>query len=92
MTELEPTDVDQGRVLHPLRTAAMVIYLTLALLVVMIPQSMVNWLGDMNANVVQESLFRAAESLRKVADATGAATPYRRARALFLALKGGEDD
>jgi hypothetical protein len=92
MTDVEPTNVDQGRASHPLRTAAMVIYLTLALLAVMIPQSVVNWLGDMNTNVVQEPLFRAAESLQKVAEATGAATPYRRARALFLALKGVEDD
>jgi len=83
--------VQQVRASQPLRAAAIVIYVTLALLVVTIPQSMVNWLADMNGNAVQETLLRVAESLQKVCAATGLATPYSRARALFLALRGNEE-
>ena len=77
---------------HPLRTTAIVIYGTLALLAVTIPQSVVNWLGDMRGNPVQETLMRAAEALQSAADGTGIAAPYRRARDLFDAVTGHDSN
>jgi hypothetical protein len=77
---------------HPLRTTAIVIYGTFALLAVTIPQSVVNWLGDMRGNPVQETLMRAAEALQSAADGTGIAAPFRRARDLFDAVTGHDNN
>jgi hypothetical protein len=75
-----------------LRAAALVIYVTLVLLAITIPQSVVNWLRDMNGNPVQETALRVAEPLQKLSQQTGIAVPYTRARAFFLALVGKESD
>jgi len=77
---------------RPLRTAAVVIYATLALLVLTIPQSLPNWLRDMEENPVQQALLRAASGVQAAAEAVGLAVPYRRARAAFHAWAGKEDD
>jgi hypothetical protein len=73
---------------HPLRTTTIVIYATFALLAATIPQSVVNWIGDMRGNAVQEALMRGAEAFQSAAERTGIATPYRRARDLFDAVTG----
>jgi hypothetical protein len=75
-----------------LRATAIVIYVTLLLLVLTIPQSVVNWLRDMNGNPVQETALRGAEVVQKLSQQTGIAVPYTRARAFFLALVGKESD
>jgi hypothetical protein len=75
---------------HPLRKAAFVIYLTLTMLAIAIPQSLVNWLGDMNGNPVQEMLLRGAEALRYASEQAGIAIPYLRAREAFIAAAGVE--
>jgi hypothetical protein len=75
-----------------LRAAAIVIYATLLILVIAIPQSLVNWLGDMNGNAVQETALRGATALQTFAQRTGIAAPYIRARAFFLALVGKDSD
>ena len=77
---------------RPLRTAAIVIYATLALLAIAIPQSPANWLRDMKSSAVQETLLRGAEALEDAARRTGIDVPYRRARALFLAFAGKEEN
>jgi hypothetical protein len=71
-----------------LRATAVVIYVTLFLLALAIPQSVVNWLGDMNGNPVQETAMHAAEALQNVSQRTGVAVPYTRARTFFLTLVG----
>jgi hypothetical protein len=75
-----------------LRTAAIVIYAVLALLVVTIPQGPVNWLHDMNSNPVQEALLRGAEFLQEASQRTGVAVPYQRVRSLFFVLTGKEEN
>jgi hypothetical protein len=77
---------------HNLRIAAIVIYAVLALLVITIPQGPVNWLHDMNSNPVQEALLRGAEFLQEASQQTGLAAPYQRARSLFFALAGKEEN
>ncbi len=77
---------------HHLRTAAIVIYAVLALLVITIPQGPVNWLHDMNSNPMQEALLRGAEFLQEASQRTGVAVPYQRARALFFVLTGKEEN
>jgi hypothetical protein len=77
---------------HHLRTAAIVIYAVLALLVVTIPQGPVNWLHDMNSNPVQDALLRGAEFLQEASRRTGVAVPYQRARSLFFVLAGKEEN
>ena len=84
-------NVDQPRSCRQ-RTAAIVIYATFALLAVTIPQSLVNWLGDMRGNAVQERLLRGAEFLQSFSNGTGIATPYRRSRDLFNALTGHSEN
>lgn len=76
----------------PLRVTAIVIYLTLALLAVTIPQSLTNWLSDMNGNPVQETALRSAEILRNLSQRAGVAGPYQRARDIFIAVSGAEPD
>ena len=88
---VNPTSPDQPRP-YPLRTAIIVIYATFALLAVTIPQSLVNWLGDMRSNPVQEALLRGAQALQSFAEQTGVATPYRRAHELFNAATGHDDN
>jgi hypothetical protein len=75
-----------------LRTAAIVIYAVLVLLVITIPQGPVNWLHDMNSNPMQEVLLRGAEFLQEASQQTGLAVPYQRARSLFFALAGKEEN
>ena len=76
----------------PVRTAAIIIYATFALLMLTIPQSLVNWLRDMDENPVQQTLLRGAEAGQAVSRRAGLDAPYRRMRAEFYALTGKEDN
>jgi hypothetical protein len=77
---------------RPVRTAAVVIYATLALLVLTIPQSLVNWLSDIEENPVQQVLLHAASGVQAASQAVGLDAPYRRARATFHQWAGKEVD
>jgi len=77
---------------HPLRTATVIVYATLALLILTIPQSLPNWLRDMEENPVQQALLHAASGVQAASQAVGLDVPYRRARAAFRAWAGKEDD
>jgi hypothetical protein len=77
---------------RPIRTAGAVIYGTFALLLVTIPQSLVNRLGDMESGPAQQSLLSAAEALQAASHMIGLDAPYIRARAMFFALAGKNDD
>ena len=90
MKHVDPSDLDQPQPAKALRTAAIVIYATLALLTLTIPQSVSNWLSDMNGNPVQEAALRAAEGLRNASEAIGVAGVYQRARDKFLSISGIE--
>jgi hypothetical protein len=74
-----------------LRTVAVVIYATLLLLALAIPQSIVSWIGDMKSIEMQETLLPAAETLQRLSRQIGIDAPYTRARAAFLALTSKED-
>jgi len=76
----------------PLRAAALVIYGTLALLALAIPQSLTNWLRDMNENPVEALALRGAEVLQSAAERTGVPAVYRHARDAFIAISGVEPD
>ena len=93
MPNAERTEGNRGQgTAHTVRTAAVVIYATLALLIVTIPQSLPNWLRDMEENPVQQVLLHAASGVQAAAQAVGLDVPYRRARAAFHAWTGKEDD
>jgi hypothetical protein len=77
---------------HPLRGAAIVIYGTFALLVVTIPQSLVNRLNDLEENPAQQVLLRGAEAVQAASHAVFLDRLYIQARFAFLALTGKEDD
>jgi hypothetical protein len=90
MKHAKPSNFDQPRSSSPLRTAAIVIYATLALLAVTIPQSLTNWLRDMNRN--PETALRGAEVLQDLSERSGLPAIYRRARDAFIAASGAEPD
>jgi hypothetical protein len=92
MKHVNATEFERPRSNSALRTAAIVIYATLALLAVTIPQSLVNWLADMNGNPVEETAMRGAELLRNLSERAGVATVYQRARDIFIAVSGVEPD
>jgi len=92
MKHTSPTEFERPHPAGQVRTATIVIYATLALLAVTIPQSVGNWLADMNGNPVQETALRGAEALRNLSQRAGVATVYQRARDLFIAISGVEPD
>ena len=92
MKHANPTEFDRPRPASDLRTAAIVLYATLMLLAVTIPQSVVNWVADMNGNPVEETALRGAEVLRNLSERAGVAGVYQRARDIFIAISGVEPD
>jgi hypothetical protein len=92
MKHATPTEFERPRRPGELRTAAIVIYATMALLAVSIPQSVVNWLADMNGNPVEDTALRGSELLRNLSQGAGVATVYQRARDIFIAISGVEPD
>ena len=69
-------------------TTAFVIYGTLILLVIAIPQSVTNWLRDMNPSAVQSVLLQAATGLEMMSKRVDLNAAYVRGRALFLSMAG----
>jgi hypothetical protein len=92
MKHANPTEFERPRSAGALRTAAIVIYATLGLLAVSIPQSVVNWLADMNGNPVEETALRGADVLRNLSQRTGVAAVYQQARDIFIAISGVAPD
>jgi hypothetical protein len=90
MKHAKPTEFERPRPVGDLRTAAIVIYATLMLLAVTIPQSVENWLADMNGNPVEDTALRGAEVLRNLSQRAGVAAVYQRARDIFIAISGVE--
>jgi hypothetical protein len=92
MKHANPIEFERPRPAGALRTAAIVIYATLGLLAVSIPQSVVNWLADMNGNPVEETALRGADVLRNLSQRTGVAAVYQQARDIFIAISGVAPD
>ena len=92
MKHANPREFERPRSANPLRNAAIVIYATLALLAVTIPQSAENWLADMNGNPVEDTALRGAAVLRNLSQRAGVAAVYQRARDIFIAISGAEPD
>jgi hypothetical protein len=92
MRHVSPSEFEPQPPQNPLRVTAIVIYLTLALLAVTIPQGLTNWLSDMNGNAAQETALRGAEVLRNLSERAGVAGAYRRGRDIFIAVSGVDAD
>jgi len=92
MKHPNPSEFERPRSAGALRTAAIVIYATLTLLAVTIPQSVVNWFADMNGNPVEETALRGAELVRNLSQRAGVAGVYQQARDIFIAISGVEPD
>lgn len=70
---------------------AVVLYLTLVILAVMIPENLVEWLKGLKPNFIQETTIPYAEGLEQAASRVGADKPYKFTRNLFLKLTGKSD-
>jgi hypothetical protein len=77
---------------HPVRSATVIIYATLLLLILTIPQSLTNWLRDMEENPVQEVLLHAADTVQAASHWVGVDAVYIRARSAFFRFAGKEDE
>jgi hypothetical protein len=91
MMTTQPSQTERPT-LYPLRSVSIVIYATLALLAITIPQSLGNWLQDMKSGELREWFLPAAEALRGAADRANISAPYRRGRELFLLVSGHEEE
>jgi hypothetical protein len=78
------------REIGSLGKTAVVIYATLFLLALTIPESLVSWIRDMKSIEIQEVLLPAAQALQRIGEASGMSVPYARAREAFLALTSGQ--
>jgi hypothetical protein len=90
MSDADHVQSDRSCSGNPLRTAAVIVYATFALLILTIPQSVTNWLRDMEENPVQQVVLRGAEAVQSASQHAGLDIAYRRAR--FYALAGKEDN
>ncbi len=76
----------------PLRVTAIVVYATLALLAVMIPQAAVNRLNDFTPNPLRDSALAIAQPVADASRRAGLDRPYREGRRLFLWITGKPAD
>jgi len=75
-----------------LRKTAAVIYATLGLLWIAIPQAPVNRLNDFNPGPLRDSALVVAHAVADFSHAIGADRPYQAGRRLFLAVTGKQED
>jgi hypothetical protein len=77
---------------RPLRTAAAVIYATLALLALAVPGALVNWVNRFEPSPAQRLVLEGAQALQALSARIGTDRPYERAREAFLYWTGKRDD
>ena len=77
---------------HPLRASAVVIYGTLVLLALTIPQGLVNWLKAFEPSGPQSVLLSAALAVQSASNSLGLNDPFYRARRIFLDATGKRDE
>jgi hypothetical protein len=75
-----------------LRTTSTVIYATLALLALTIPQSLVNWVKSFEPGKAQVLALQAAEGFAWFSHSIGADRPFLVGREWFLKVTGKRDD
>jgi hypothetical protein len=80
------------RLTNPLRTTSAVIYGTFVFLIVAIPQSIENWLTDLNVNRQNAILGFLAEAVQVASTSTRSGSLYIKGRQVFLDLTGKEED
>jgi hypothetical protein len=76
----------------PLRTTAIIVYVTLAVVAVAIPQAAVNRLNDFNPGPLRDSALSLAHALADVSQRFGLDRPYREGRRLFLYVTDKTED
>jgi hypothetical protein len=76
----------------PLRTTAIVVYVTLVLLALAIPQAAVNRLNDFSPSPWRDSALAAAQAVVDIAHRAALDWPYREGRRAFLAVTGKTED
>jgi hypothetical protein len=76
----------------PLRTTAIVVYATLALLALAIPQAAVNRLNDFTPNPLRDAALAIAQPVANVSHRIGLDWPYHAGRRAFLAITGKTED
>ncbi len=75
-----------------LRVTAIVVYATLALLALTIPQSMVNRLNDFGPNAARDAALTLTQAFAGASHRIGADWAYHAGRRLFLSVTGKQDD
>jgi hypothetical protein len=70
----------------PLRSAFIVIYCTIAILLLALPGSVANWLGDLPPNTFVEICKSAVDTIEKVSEKIGLMQLYQDARGSFVKL------
>jgi hypothetical protein len=76
----------------PLRTTAIIVYVTLGLLAVVIPQAAVNRLNDFNPGPLRDGALTVAHTVVDAAQRLGLDRPYREGRRLFLLVTNKTED
>lgn len=77
---------------RPLMTTAVVIYTTLALLVITIPRGLVNWAKNYEPSPPQAVALAAAEAVQSISHRIGADWVFAQCRGLFLKVTGKRED
>jgi hypothetical protein len=75
---------------HKLRTTALVVYGTLVLALLLVPQGLTNWLKDFDPSTPRTALLRGALGAQQFSERLGLNVPYERGRALFIQWTGKE--
>jgi hypothetical protein len=75
---------------HKLRTTAFVVYGTLVLAWLLVPQGLTNWLKELDPSTPRTVLMRIALDVQQFSARIGLNVPYERGRALFLRWTGKE--
>ena len=76
----------------PLRVTAIVVYVTLVLLALAIPQAAVNRLNDFSPSPLRDTTLAVAQTVADASHRIGLDRPYREGRRLFLSVTGKTDD
>jgi hypothetical protein len=76
----------------PLRTTAIIVYVTLAVLALAIPQAAVNRLNDFSPGPLRDSTLTVAQAVVDVSHRFGLDWPYQAGRRLFLSVTGKTED
>jgi hypothetical protein len=87
-----PSPPSQVRLARPLRATAIVIYGTLLLLALAIPQGLVNWLKGFDPSKPQDLALELALAIQSVSNRLGADVPFSSARRAFLDATGKREE